>query len=198
MQNTIKHYTAYITRKEYMEHFFAPKEFIVFCKSCNKYGKTWACPPFRYDPKEIMAQFQHVYLIASKVDLQTQSLKDTEEKEEFYERIIKAIRAPLDQALLKFERDYPSSRVFYAGNCHLCPACTRFENIPCRYPEKMRASLEAYGFDVSKTTSTLFGLELDWGDKERLPKFLILVSGIMTNHKIEKGKLDLFLANNYK
>ncbi len=52
---------------------------------------------------------------------------------------------------------------------------------PCRHPEKVRPSLEAFGFDIAKTLSELFNIELLWGKDGKLPEYLVLVSGFFHN-----------------
>ena len=53
----------------------------------------------------------------------------------------------------------------YVGNCLYCPkgTCTRAEEKPCRHPDLVRPSPEACGFDIVRTASELFGIELKWG-----------------------------------
>ena len=74
----------------------------------------------------------------------------------------------------------PAARAFFAGTCLLCPPehCTRRENLPCRHPESIRPSLEALGFDVARTTSGLFGIDLQWGRPDAPPACLTLLSAL--------------------
>ena len=74
----------------------------------------------------------------------------------------------------------PAARAFFAGTCLLCPPehCTRRENLPCRHPESIRPSLEALGLDVARTTSGLFGIELQWGRPDAPPAYLTLISAL--------------------
>ena len=61
---------------------------------------------------------------------------------------------------------------------------TRPLGLPCRHPELVRPSLEAYGFDISRTTNELFGIELLWGKDGMLPKYLTLVCGFFHNSDV--------------
>ena len=47
--------------------------------------------------------------------------------------------------------------------------------------KKVRPSLEAFGFDIAKTLSELFNIELLWGKDGKLPEYLVLVSGFFHN-----------------
>ena len=53
----------------------------------------------------------------------------------------------------------------YVGNCFYRPkgTCTRAEGKPCRHPDLVRPSPETYEFDIVRTASELFGIELKWG-----------------------------------
>ena len=81
------------------------------------------------------------------------------------------------------ERKYGGRSFAYIGKCLHCPnnECTRNCGTPCRHPEKVRPSLEAFGFDIAKTLSELFNIELLWGKDGKLPEYLVLVSGFFHN-----------------
>ena len=89
-------------------------------------------------------------------------------------------RSRLDKRLLALEEEY-NGRAFYAGSCILCPweECTRRSGKACRYPLRIRRSLEACGFDLGRTTSELFGIEMKWSENRNLPEYLLLVSGFL-------------------
>ena len=80
---------------------------------------------------------------------------------------------------LEMERQYGGRSFAYVGTCIHCPegSCTRPEGRPCRHPELVRPSLEACGFDVARTASELFGIEMKWGSGGRMPEYLTLVCG---------------------
>ena len=101
-------------------------------------------------------------------------------------KVIAEVRKIIDEKLLRIEQNHPNSRAFLAGTCHLCPAeeCTRIIGESCRYPDKIRPSLESFGFDVGKTTEKLLSIELRWGHDGLLPEYLTLVSGLFTNNAI--------------
>ena len=68
----------------------------------------------------------------------------------------------------------------YVGNCFYRPkgTCTRAEGKPCRHPDLVRPSPETYEFDIVRTASELFGIELKWGAEGKLPEYLTLVCGL--------------------
>ncbi len=97
----------------------------------------------------------------------------------------------LDPRLLNMETLLFDSRAFFAGTCYICPAekCERIFGRPCIAPGRMRSTLEAFGFDIEKTTSQLLGMEMKWGKNGVLPEYLILVSGFFTNQNIARSEI---------
>jgi hypothetical protein len=67
--------------------------------------------------------------------------------------------------------------------------CTRIEGKLCIFPDKIRPSLESFGFDVSQTSLRLLNVEMKWSRDGVLPPYFVLVSGFFTNADI--GKLEL-------
>jgi len=47
------------------------------------------------------------------------------------------------------EKEHPILLAMGAGKCEICETCT-YPDSPCRYPDKMETSMEAYGLFVSK------------------------------------------------
>ena len=193
MEYRLDHTITEIAIADYIARYHNPDKFIEFCKDCDRYGACWACPPYNFDPAESISQYTNAFILGTKITpadnlrSRADALKgrnDTEEgvKEIVY-RLIKEVRTFLDKSLLAAEERYPGSMALFAGTCHLCPlgSCTRIMGVPCIYPEKIRPSLEAFGFDIGKTSSELLSIELKWSSNEELPEYFVLVSGFFTN-----------------
>lgn len=188
MNYALSNRIAYIPTTQYIKEYRNVEKFIGFCKTCHTFGKSWACPPFDYDSKDILDKYKHSYIIGTQVVFSEEFILSSKDKEinKLSQSIMKDVRKELDCKLLNIERSYETSRVLFAGNCHWCPnqVCTRVNNEACRFPHLIRPSLEAYGFDISKTTAELLHLELKWGKDGFLPNYFILVSGILSNEII--------------
>jgi predicted metal-binding protein len=190
MQYQLNAITATIEVDEYIRDYRDVDTFIGYCKQCACYNACWACPPFDFNATEHMMQYHHAHIIGTKIILDTalrnacagvQQCKDTAY------RIIRKVRRGLDRKLLALERQYPGSRAFFAGTCHMCKqgACTRIVGKPCVYPDTIRPSLEAFGFDIGKTSSQLLNTDLRWSSEEGLPEYFVLVSGLFTNREMK-------------
>ena len=149
---TVENFTSDITVEGYIAEFRDEPHFLELCKQCTNYGKSWGCPPFDFDT-------------------------------EYTQKLILPERIRIESELLDMERKYGGRSFAYIGKCLHCSdnECTRNCGTPCRHPEKVRPSLEAFGFDIAKTLSELFNIELLWGKDGKLPEYLVLVSGFFHN-----------------
>lgn len=113
---------------------------------CGNYGNNYACPPHVGKTKELITEAKSykkalVYQTISKL---TDSF-DFEGMEEA-NRIHKEVSNMISDDIVS---DYDRYLDLRAGKCNVCAECSIADNLPCRFPEKMRASLEAYCVDVS-------------------------------------------------
>ena len=112
---------------------------------CKSYNKTWSCPPacgsLEHCQKRIN-DYSYGVLVQTVYNLQ----------DEFDFDSIKIAKKIHDKRFSTFVRQI---RMFdkdclplAAGACTRCEKCT-YPDKPCRYPDKMFASMEAYGLLVS-------------------------------------------------
>jgi predicted metal-binding protein len=179
----LKNVVATIGTEEYLRQYRDAGRFIEFCKQCNRYSACWACPPFDFDTTECLSKYTMACIIGTKITLDKaliNKIADWERCTSATYRIVEEVRRDLDDRLLDLEEFYFDSRAFFAGACHICPqgTCTRITGQACRYPHKIRPSLESFGFDISKTSSQLLNIELKWSKKGKLPEYFVLVSGL--------------------
>ena len=178
---------------DYIRDFRDAEKFIGFCRECGRYGRSWACPPHAEDPEAVLASGKFIFLAAEKIVPEPSLLaeRDSGRVRKLSEEMLRAVRKRTDVRLLELEKAYPGSRAFFAGSCMLCPAeeCTRISGAPCRYPDRIRPSLESYGFDIGRTASQLLGVELQWS-RGGMPPYITLVSGLLTNAELPSNWLE--------
>ena len=190
----VKHKIVRVLAPNYIEEYCNGAQFIEQCKECNNYGNLWACPPFDYDTLATIIGYKYVHIIGSQIFIDEATRytpTDTTEHNTLSYQIMEQARSGIDGQLLELENRYSGSLCFFAGSCLLCPKehCTRPTNTPCTHPTRMRPSLEAYGFDISKTTLELLGIEIKWSTGLVLPPYFTFVSALFTNHKIDNLEL---------
>ena len=175
---SVQDFTASLATDEYINRFRDADRFMQFCRQCPNYNNSWACPPFNRNLEKELRQFKNVLLIASKIIPVDKDIPISESR-----TLIRTERKRLASRLLDMERQYGGRAFSYAGSCLYCPldSCTRQSALPCKHPELVRPSLEAYGFDIGRTTSELFGIDLLWGIDGKIPEYLTLVCGFFHN-----------------
>jgi predicted metal-binding protein len=175
-----QYYTKQISVSEYLNHYRDAERFGTYCKACPNYAKSWACPPFDFDVEQRLSQYHNLLLIVCKITPSDTALPITVSRE-----LIRPERISLEKKLLDLEQQYNALSAAYVGSCLHCPegTCTRANGLPYRHPKCVRPSLEGYGFDISRTTKELFGLDLLWGKDGHMPEYLLLVCGLFHNEK---------------
>ncbi len=145
---------------------------------CGSYGKNWACPPGVGAIDEVIARAKE-YRCA----LVFQTVGKLEDSFDFEGMTAAAQRhSALAQEIRKKAGAWIEGPVLLltAGGCDVCERCAKLEEQPCRFPDRMISSLEAYGVHVARlakrcnmdyingeNTVTYFGALLFSGWRER-------------------------------
>ena len=93
-------------------------------------------------------------------------------------KTIMPVKTAFHDAMLTVEQKIPDSIMLSSGGCTLCSECTRPKGEPCRQPDRMRYSLDSFGFDLSAITEELLGIKLLWC-KGRLPAYYTLIHALL-------------------
>ena len=115
------------------------------CAACSQYGKRWSCPPGCGDLETLRQRFREY---SSGVLIQTVgNLEDVFDAETMMDT-----EADHKKYLLRLQKELLQEKadvlILGAGCCTLCKECT-YPDAPCRFPDKMLASMEACGLVVS-------------------------------------------------
>lgn len=164
-----------LSAEEYISRFRDPQKFIECCRKCPNYGNSWGCPPFEKDFDALISGYEKVMLTATKIIPSKAGLPL-----DMSRSLIRPERIRLEKNLRELEKKTGGRAFAYVGSCLYCEEenCSRKEGLPCRHPELVRPSIEAYGFDIGKTLTDLFNIELKWGEKGMMPEYLTLVCGL--------------------
>ena len=94
--------------------------------------------------------------------------------------LMEPVTNELNRELLEMEKSLGGMCFGFVGSCPYCDGapCARIEGKPCKHPDKVRPSLEAFGFDMGKTAKELLGLEIKWSQGNLIPEYLTLICGI--------------------
>lgn len=171
-------YTTQLPAADYIAIYRDARRTAACCRACPNYGRSWVCPPFDFDMEQYLSGYRTALIIATKITPRHSGLPLSES-----ENLLRPERISHEKLLLDLERRYDGRAFAYAGRCLYCPndSCARLEGKPCRHPELVRPSLEACGFDLCRTTEELMAIPLRWGEGDRMPEYLTLVSGFFHN-----------------
>lgn len=172
------------TVEEYLNRCVDVPTFLECCKACENYGKVWSCPPYSFSPEDYWKKYSDFQIVGIKIFLPQEVLSKTyteERRQELFEMILLPEKEKLNQRLLKMEKEYPGSISLSGGSCQRCEKenCTRRENKSCRFPEKMRYSIESLGGNVGLTVTKYLYEDLLWVEEGKLPEYFILVGGLL-------------------
>ena len=149
--------------------------------ACPNYGRIWSCPPLAQDTPTLVRPFSQIHIVGVKViyDPQTRALADTPQRTDQIRRDTygRGKRAMLE-SLLEIERSLPGTWCIAAGECELCPQCSRLQGTPCRMPHRMRYSFSGLGLDLTKIAENLLEMPLLW-QKDGLPAYNVAIGALL-------------------
>ena len=153
---------------------------------CPSYGHSWACPPEAPYLEEEVSKYIKFYLIYVKFNLaeyiEKEKLKHPNRKAKNIRNAFlmnNILRDELEQELKLFigenQSQYDGKLVLWDGFCRLCfnekdKNCSYDSGYSCRYPDKIRYSMEAVGIDVSQTVKNL-NFKLEWPPNQYIYRF---------------------------
>lgn len=126
---------------------------------CRNYGKSWSCPP-AVGNVERAAERAGAYRRG--IIVQTEGALADSFDMTGTAALMKKHKSCFETLVRQIRHFYPGCLPMGAGTCRVCRACT-YPDRPCRHPEKMIASMEAYGLLVSDV-AIKSGLKYNYGE----------------------------------
>ncbi|MDU4892833.1 MAG: DUF2284 domain-containing protein [Clostridium sp.] len=186
--------------------FYNPLVINKFCSECTKHNKVWSCPPLPFKDIDYISKYKYCYIIHSKVyikaipsnilsEMVSHALKKYTDisngKDDFtdiFNGLYYSFREFNDSKILQLEESFTNSIALVSGRCLICSTCTRETNTPCRYPEKLRYSLEGLGFDVAGIVENIVGEKIQWSSSIR-PEYVTCVSALLSSDDIDPNEI---------
>lgn len=166
--------------KNYMDFDY----FTGLCKDgCPHYNLSYTCPPnspkFTYYTKD----YDYSLVIAMYMEI---------DKDQTINDIHPYLRKVLSDLLIPLEKEV-NGLLTDGGRCRYCESCTYIDNLPCRYPDKIRFSMEAMGIDLDKVCKDILNHSIVWDNNEN--SYCTVLGSVNFNDlsydKIEKILLSL-------
>jgi len=125
---------------------------------CGSYNTSWSCPPACPSLEEMSER-----ILGYTGGMLVQTVGELEDSYDWEGIISAGVRHKENFASMwdMLEKDYTSVFAMGAGVCRICETCT-YPDKPCRYPNRLSASMEACGLFVSKVC-TDNGLAYNYG-----------------------------------
>ncbi|MBR5316066.1 MAG: DUF2284 domain-containing protein [Firmicutes bacterium] len=171
----IETYEKTIAVSDYIEGYVCVEEFLEMCKACRNWQRKWSCPSYDFDPVEdYWKKYEQFHVVGKKMILE-------EEEKENWQELMAVVKEELTTELFEREAEHEGSQSLSAGSCQVCGEdnCTRKIGEPCRFPDKMRYSIESLGGNVGLTCSKLLGIRLQWIEEGKIPDYFVLVGGLL-------------------
>lgn len=183
---TIQNYYTELSIDEYLDKYVDIPTFLECCKKCSNYNQVWSCPSFDFNVESYWKKYKTIGLYGHQI-LFSEEVKNKNYTQEELDNLIKDVfkteKQKLTDKLFTLEKEYPGSISLSAGSCQSCGIgnCSKKEGKPCRYPEKLRYSIESLGGNVGKTISDCFQIELEWVEEGKLPNYFVLICALLMN-----------------
>ena len=170
-----KRYEKEIPVTEYFENYVNVEEFLEYCKACPNYARVWSCPPYDFSQEAYWKRYADLCILGYQIFFED----GTTEAESL--RIMKEVKEKMSEELFAMEAEHPGSISLSVGSGGIGEKenGTRPQGKPCRYPDKMRYSIESIGGNVGKTVHDFLGIPLEWIEEGKVPSYFVLVGGLL-------------------
>lgn len=152
---------------------------------CPHYNLSYTCPPNSPTYTEYTKEHENVLVIAM--------YSDVDEKNSI-SNIHPYLRRVLSDILIPLEKEF-DGLLTDGGRCRYCETCTYVDGLPCRFPDKIRFSMEAMGIDLDKVCSEVLEHKIVWNSTDSKSYCTVLGSinfnGNLLESDFEKAILNL-------
>ena len=186
MGYSVEYRTDHIEMPRFRQKYQDRDKFMAFCRECPRYDSLWSCPPLSFDVDTFLEPYTWINVLCAKIRLDAETIRtaDTAEKiKTIGWDIVSAVKLDTDERFRKLEAQVPESLSLSSGGCSLCKSCTRKSGAPCRQPDKMRYSLDAFGFDLTAITKDVFHIDILWC-RDSLPEYFTLIHGLLADKSV--------------
>ena len=126
---------------------------------CKSYGRSWSCPPA---VGSVERAKERAVAYSRGIIVQTAGTLTDGFDMDGTAAIMQRHRKNFDTFVRQVRMFYPDCLPMGAGTCRICRSCT-YPGRPCRHPDKMVVSMEAYGLLVSDV-AIRSGLKYNYGE----------------------------------
>lgn len=164
------------------------------CKiGCKNYNKKWSCPPCSPSFAN-MKHKKHFLVIMLRID--GKYFSDCTEWMKL--KAINSILKPKIENIVKGLANKHNGYEYISGACRKCKNCAKKINEPCKYPDKLRYSLESVGIDCNKLVEKTLNEKLCWYNKGGKYEYGSVVGAVELNDKINSDEINDVIIGSLK
>lgn len=131
------------------EILFSERVRYICQEDCDRYGKSWSCPPAVGSVEECRKrclEYKKVLVFTTLAEVADSAmLEETLKTRKGHEEVTRGIRKAFADAGEK-------CLALSSESCGLCENCT-WPEAPCRYPDRMLPCIESYGILVTESAA---------------------------------------------
>lgn len=157
--------------------------FLRMCQNgCKNFNNKYSCPPFSPSFEKVTVGCKNMLVIMLKMDT-----SQADKYNEYHRlRIGNAILKSRIEKIMRNLETRTGGKYIGTGSCGLCRPCQKKLNKPCKYPDRMRYSLESLGVDCNNLAKKLFGKELFWFRNGKAPTYTSVICGLPLKNMTKK------------
>lgn len=181
----IKIYEKSVSIKELNDKYLDKSKFQGYCKECPSYDKKHSCPPFTDEVDNLLSKYNFINVIVAKIDYAEEEIENHKGQDKawaYTKETLFPTKIFLHDHLVNFEKTLYEAYFTSMGSCVICDVCEKVDGNDCKYPDRMRVSLEALGYDITGMLKDLFDIDILWA-KDSLPLYYTLLGGLATVEK---------------
>ena len=161
-----------LSTAELVQRYCRPEHLAPLCAQCENYGNNYACPPTGHDMAALLGTYAQMRLYAARLPLPP-ALARADTGAYFARGMV-----VFNRRLLAEEAALPGSFAVAPGQCVCCERCARSDHLPCRHPESLRYSLDAFLLEIAQMSAELFDTEIRWYN-DQPPPYLTMMGGLL-------------------
>lgn len=179
-------YIREVTIEELKKKYYDKEKYQGYCRECNSYNKKHSCPPFSEEEDYMLDNYNYIHIVVAKLEYSKDEIemhKGSDKTYEYTKKTFFPVKNYIHERMIKLEGQYENAYYSAMGSCALCEVCEKVEGKDCRYPDKMRISLEAWGYDIGGMLKDYFDIDIKWAS-DGLPEYYSLLGGIASVDRI--------------
>ncbi len=175
-----------LTTADLAKRYYNPKALRPLCEACDNYGRNYACPPLDIDIEKRLSEYGNIHIFAEQYTAK-RFLGDSGAHGNAAIEAFEKARRTFDAQLKEWEVKLDGV-MLAPGRCALCESCARAENAPCRRPDDMRISLDAYCIEIVNLVRELCGIEIEWSETGR-QKHITMIGAVLSNKRLIENNI---------